>query len=85
MNIFYLANIVCGIIIFAASACRLGAKQWGRWSLEMWANVLLLPSAVTILVESRPSLHTLMFRVGVAAYFVVQALRIWRIQHTRRL
>lgn len=75
-----LINIVCGIVIFLYCACRLGGRQWSRWSLEFFAHVILLTSAVAIFTAPPASLEILVFRVGVALYFATQIWCIWRLQ-----
>ncbi|WII91781.1 hypothetical protein [Kingella negevensis] len=75
-------NGICGVIIFVFCACRLGGKEWQHASLEFWSYVFLLPCSVGIAMsETPPTLESLSFRVGVAAYFVARSWRIGRLKY----
>lgn len=80
MSIFELLNLLCGVVIFLFSACRLGGKKWKNSSLEFWAIVFLMPSSIAIIADQMITPTALLFRTGVASYFLTRSWRMWKLK-----
>ena len=78
-------DMLCGMIIFVYCACRLGGRTWKWHDLEFWAHLVLVGSAVAIVArQEQMPMEAVLFRLGVAAYFMAQTWKIWQMQRKMR-
>lgn len=78
-------DMICGMVIFVYCACRLGGRCWRWHDLEFWAHLVLIGSAVAIVAQREDvPMEAVLFRLGVAGYFLAQTWKIWQMQRRMR-
>ena len=78
-------DMLGGRSIFVDCACRLGGRTWKGHDLEFWAHLVLIGSAVAIVAQREDvPMEAVLFRLGVAGYFMAQTWKIWQMQRRMR-
>ena len=84
-NLFLTAlNLVAALVIFVHCVCRLSVRQWTFRQPELWAHALLIGGAVGVvgisLVRGVSKPAEVWINIGMAAYFLSQSWRLWRMK-----
>ena len=88
-NLFLTAlNLVAALVIFVHCVCRLSVRQWTFRQPELWAHALLTGGAVGVvgisLVRGVSQPAEVWINIGMAAYFLSQSWRLWKMKRGQK-